>query len=56
MCVCVCFLFVYIFIYLKQVLRDVLREHEWDFKNALGSLLMFSSESGKIEIFLDHVG
>ncbi|KAG7332383.1 hypothetical protein KOW79_004217 [Hemibagrus wyckioides] len=29
----------------KEVLRDVLREHEWDFKNALGSLLMFSSES-----------
>ncbi|KAF4072232.1 hypothetical protein AMELA_G00260750 [Ameiurus melas] len=29
----------------KVVLREVLREHEWDFENALGSLLMFSSES-----------
>ncbi|XP_076859714.1 SWI/SNF-related matrix-associated actin-dependent regulator of chromatin subfamily A containing DEAD/H box 1A [Brachyhypopomus gauderio] len=29
----------------KQVLRDVLREHDWDYENALGSLLMFSSES-----------
>ncbi|TRY86529.1 hypothetical protein DNTS_010147 [Danionella cerebrum] len=27
----------------KEVLRDVLREHEWDFENALGSLLVFSS-------------
>lgn len=26
-----------------QILRDVLREHEWDYENALGSLLMFSS-------------
>ncbi|KAK3565777.1 hypothetical protein QTP86_015040 [Hemibagrus guttatus] len=37
----------------KEVLRDLLRGHEWDFKNALGSLLMFSSESdsspGEIE-------
>lgn len=32
-----------------QVLRDILREHEWDFENALGSLLLFSSESGKIK-------
>ncbi|KAB5567498.1 hypothetical protein PHYPO_G00233460 [Pangasianodon hypophthalmus] len=29
----------------KAVLREVLREHEWDFENALGSLLLFSSES-----------
>ncbi|XP_046728087.1 SWI/SNF-related matrix-associated actin-dependent regulator of chromatin subfamily A containing DEAD/H box 1A isoform X2 [Silurus meridionalis] len=29
----------------KVVLRDVLKEHEWDFENALGSLYMFSSES-----------
>uniref|UniRef100_A0AAR2L5R5 DNA helicase n=1 Tax=Pygocentrus nattereri TaxID=42514 RepID=A0AAR2L5R5_PYGNA len=27
------------------VLRDVLREHDWDLENALGSLLIFSSES-----------
>lgn len=27
----------------KEVLRDVLREHDWDYENALGSLLMFSS-------------
>ncbi|XP_051525370.1 SWI/SNF-related matrix-associated actin-dependent regulator of chromatin subfamily A containing DEAD/H box 1A-like [Myxocyprinus asiaticus] len=27
----------------KEVLRDVLREHDWDFENALGSLLVFSS-------------
>ncbi|XP_048065637.1 SWI/SNF-related matrix-associated actin-dependent regulator of chromatin subfamily A containing DEAD/H box 1A isoform X1 [Megalobrama amblycephala] len=27
----------------KEVLRDVLREHEWDYENALGSLLVFSS-------------
>lgn len=39
-----------------QVLREVLREHEWDFENALGSLLMFSSESGEVKIFLDYVG
>ncbi|XP_036434337.1 SWI/SNF-related matrix-associated actin-dependent regulator of chromatin subfamily A containing DEAD/H box 1A isoform X2 [Colossoma macropomum] len=29
----------------NEVLRDVLREHDWDLENALGSLLMFSSES-----------
>ncbi|XP_035378006.1 SWI/SNF-related matrix-associated actin-dependent regulator of chromatin subfamily A containing DEAD/H box 1A isoform X2 [Electrophorus electricus] len=29
----------------KEVLRDVLREHDWDYENTLGSLLMFSSES-----------
>ncbi|XP_043102624.1 SWI/SNF-related matrix-associated actin-dependent regulator of chromatin subfamily A containing DEAD/H box 1A [Puntigrus tetrazona] len=27
----------------KEVLRDVLREHDWDYENALGSLLVFSS-------------
>ncbi|XP_067269714.1 SWI/SNF-related matrix-associated actin-dependent regulator of chromatin subfamily A containing DEAD/H box 1A isoform X2 [Pseudorasbora parva] len=27
----------------KEVLRDVLREHDWDYDNALGSLLVFSS-------------
>uniref|UniRef100_A0A671LIZ9 DNA helicase n=2 Tax=Sinocyclocheilus anshuiensis TaxID=1608454 RepID=A0A671LIZ9_9TELE len=27
----------------KAVLRDVLREHDWDYENALGSLLVFSS-------------
>nr|XP_055024873.1 SWI/SNF-related matrix-associated actin-dependent regulator of chromatin subfamily A containing DEAD/H box 1A isoform X1 [Misgurnus anguillicaudatus] len=27
----------------KELLRDVLREHDWDYENALGSLLMFSS-------------
>lgn len=39
-----------------QILRDVLSEHEWDYENALGSLLMFSSESGKVQIILDYVG
>ncbi|XP_017570277.1 SWI/SNF-related matrix-associated actin-dependent regulator of chromatin subfamily A containing DEAD/H box 1A isoform X2 [Pygocentrus nattereri] len=29
----------------NEVLRDVLREHDWDLENALGSLLIFSSES-----------
>ncbi|XP_066500643.1 SWI/SNF-related matrix-associated actin-dependent regulator of chromatin subfamily A containing DEAD/H box 1A isoform X2 [Hoplias malabaricus] len=29
----------------SEVLRDVLKEHEWDLENALGSLMMFSSES-----------
>ncbi|XP_072537967.1 SWI/SNF-related matrix-associated actin-dependent regulator of chromatin subfamily A containing DEAD/H box 1A isoform X2 [Salminus brasiliensis] len=29
----------------NEVLRDVLREHDWDIENALGSLLLFSSES-----------
>lgn len=33
--------------WLLQVLRDVLIEHDWDFDNALGSLLLFSSESGE---------
>ncbi|KAL6458813.1 hypothetical protein MHYP_G00322850 [Metynnis hypsauchen] len=28
-----------------EVLRDVLREHDWDLENTLGSLLIFSSES-----------
>ncbi|XP_073675086.1 SWI/SNF-related matrix-associated actin-dependent regulator of chromatin subfamily A containing DEAD/H box 1A [Garra rufa] len=27
----------------KEVLRDVLKEHDWDYENALGSLLVFSS-------------
>ncbi|XP_051509277.1 SWI/SNF-related matrix-associated actin-dependent regulator of chromatin subfamily A containing DEAD/H box 1A-like isoform X2 [Myxocyprinus asiaticus] len=27
----------------KEVLRDVLREHDWDYENALGSLLVFST-------------
>uniref|UniRef100_A0A8C2B2F9 DNA helicase n=1 Tax=Cyprinus carpio TaxID=7962 RepID=A0A8C2B2F9_CYPCA len=27
----------------KEVLRDVLREHDWNYENALGSLLVFSS-------------
>ncbi|XP_051950016.1 SWI/SNF-related matrix-associated actin-dependent regulator of chromatin subfamily A containing DEAD/H box 1A [Xyrauchen texanus] len=27
----------------KEVLRDVLREHDWDYENAFGSLLVFSS-------------
>lgn len=30
-----------------QGLREVLRDHEWDFENALGSLLTFSSDSGE---------
>lgn len=38
-----------------QVLREVLSEHEWDFENAMGSLLMFSSESGEVQIFLDYI-
>uniref|UniRef100_A0A671Q2F0 DNA helicase n=1 Tax=Sinocyclocheilus anshuiensis TaxID=1608454 RepID=A0A671Q2F0_9TELE len=29
----------------KEVLRDVLREHDWDYENALGSLLPDSSSS-----------
>ncbi|KAL7885056.1 hypothetical protein AOLI_G00078260 [Acnodon oligacanthus] len=29
----------------NEVLRDVLREHDWDLENTLGSLLMFSLES-----------
>ncbi|KAF5905300.1 ATP-dependent helicase 1A, partial [Clarias magur] len=33
----------------KVVLRDILREHEWDFENALGSLVMFSSESDSVD-------
>uniref|UniRef100_A0A672LJQ2 DNA helicase n=1 Tax=Sinocyclocheilus grahami TaxID=75366 RepID=A0A672LJQ2_SINGR len=31
----------------KEVLRDVLREHDWDYENALGSLLVFSSTVSK---------
>lgn len=27
----------------KEVLRDILKEHDWDYENALGSLLVFSS-------------
>lgn len=38
-----------------QGLREVLKDHEWDFENALGSLLMFSSDSGETQIFLDYV-
>uniref|UniRef100_A0A3B1IWW5 CUE domain-containing protein n=1 Tax=Astyanax mexicanus TaxID=7994 RepID=A0A3B1IWW5_ASTMX len=29
--------------YENEVLRDVLREHNWNLQNALGSLLLFSS-------------
>lgn len=37
-----------------QVLREVLSEHEWNFENAFGSLLIFSSESGEGQIFVDY--
>lgn len=32
--------------YENEVLRDVLREHDWNLQNALGSLLLFSSGTG----------
>lgn len=35
-----------------QVLKEVLSEHEWDFENAMGSLHMFSSESGEVQLLL----